>query len=114
MRKDGKQWLKPGDLSEYEGKRIRRIKENNDALNSLRLKAMATSVMGSIQPKHATEKGKCVRVTNMPPGCHPLLNGKISSSTEIGTQHVPPYEVDVEAQADFAASESIGKIGINF
>ncbi|KAL6997359.1 hypothetical protein U1Q18_007485 [Sarracenia purpurea var. burkii] len=62
MGKCGRQWLRPGDLSEYERERIRRIKENNDKLNSLQLKNITASVFGSVQPKHASEKGKRKRV----------------------------------------------------
>ncbi|KAL6997303.1 hypothetical protein U1Q18_007429 [Sarracenia purpurea var. burkii] len=62
MGKGGRQWLRPGDLSEYERERISRIKENNDKLNSLQLKNTAPSVFGSVQLEHASEKGKRERV----------------------------------------------------
>ncbi|KAL7001907.1 hypothetical protein U1Q18_003054 [Sarracenia purpurea var. burkii] len=62
MRIGGRQWLRPGDLSEYERKRIRRIKENNGKLNSLRLKNIAASVLDSVQPKDASKEGKRQRV----------------------------------------------------
>ncbi|KAL6988956.1 hypothetical protein U1Q18_014706 [Sarracenia purpurea var. burkii] len=61
MGKGGRQWLRPGDLNEYERERIKRIKENNDKVNSLQLKNIA-AVFGSVQPKHASEKGKRKRV----------------------------------------------------
>ncbi|KAL6965931.1 hypothetical protein U1Q18_048884 [Sarracenia purpurea var. burkii] len=130
-------WLRLGDLSEYERERIRRIKENNDKLNSLRLKNIVASVLGSVQPKHASEKGKRKRVdvddddyrqpnsedhsddefsnsfeyevTNMPLSRRQLRNREISSSTDICTQSNPPTEVNVEAQANLTASVSIGK-----
>ncbi|KAL6963040.1 hypothetical protein U1Q18_038005 [Sarracenia purpurea var. burkii] len=62
MGKGGRQWLRPGDLSEYGRERIRRIRENNDKLNSLQLKNIAASVFGSVQTKHSSEKGKRKRV----------------------------------------------------
>ncbi|KAL6971679.1 hypothetical protein U1Q18_031359 [Sarracenia purpurea var. burkii] len=121
MGKGGRQWLRPGDLSEYERERIRRIKENNDKLNSLQLKNISASVFGSVQPKHASEKAKHKRVdvddndymqptskdhsddefsdsfehevTNMPPTRRQLFNRESSSSVDICPQSNPPTEV---------------------
>ncbi|KAL6994965.1 hypothetical protein U1Q18_005100 [Sarracenia purpurea var. burkii] len=99
MGKGGRQWLRHGDLT--------------------------ASVLGSIQPKHASEKGKRKRVdvddddymqrnskdhsddefsdsfehevTNMPPTRRQLLNRESSSSVDICPQSNPPTEVNVEA-----------------
>ncbi|KAL6962563.1 hypothetical protein U1Q18_037521 [Sarracenia purpurea var. burkii] len=134
MGKGGRQWLRPGDLNEYERERIKRIKENNDKVNSLQLKNIA-AVFGSVQPKHASEKGKRKRVdvddddymqpnskdhsddefsdsfehevTNMPPTRRQLFNRESSSSVDIYPQSNPPTEVNVEAQASLTTSASI-------
>ncbi|KAL6959378.1 hypothetical protein U1Q18_039528 [Sarracenia purpurea var. burkii] len=136
MGKGGRQWLRPGDLNEYERERIKRIKENNDKVNSLQLKNIA-AVFRSVQPKHASEKGKRKRVdvddddymqpnskdhsddefsdsfehevTNMPPTRRQLFNRESSSSVDICPQSNPPTEVNVEAQASLTTSASIGK-----
>ncbi|KAL6959082.1 hypothetical protein U1Q18_047126 [Sarracenia purpurea var. burkii] len=134
MGKGGRQWLRPGDLNEYERERIKRIKENNDKVNSLQLKNIA-AVFRSVQPKHASEKGKRKRVdvddddymqpnskdhsddefsdsfehevTNMPPTRRQLFNRESSSSVDICPQSNPPTEVNVEAQASLTTSASI-------
>ncbi|KAL6997340.1 hypothetical protein U1Q18_007466 [Sarracenia purpurea var. burkii] len=136
MGKGGRQWLRPGDLSEYERERIRRIKENNDKLNSLQLNNIAASVFSSVQPKHASEKGKRKRVDvddddymqpnskdhsddefsdsfeheviNMPPTRRQLFNKESSSSVDICPQSNPPTEVNVEAQASLTTPARIG------
>ncbi|KAL6966806.1 hypothetical protein U1Q18_032600 [Sarracenia purpurea var. burkii] len=120
MGKGGRQWLRPGDLNEYERERIKRIKENNDKVNSLQLKNIA-AVFGSVQPKHASEKGKRKRVdvddddymqpnskdhsddefsdsfehevTNMPPTRRQLFNRESSSSIDICPQSNPPTDL---------------------
>ncbi|KAL6988447.1 hypothetical protein U1Q18_014197 [Sarracenia purpurea var. burkii] len=131
MGKGGRQWLRPGDLSEYERERIRRIKGNNDKLNSLQLKNIVASVFGSgekgkrkrvdvddddyLQPNsmdHSDDEFSASfehEVTNMPPTRHQLFNRESSSSVDICPQSNPPTEVNVDAQASLTTSASIGR-----
>lgn len=60
-------WLQPGYLAngvipDYERKRNETVKKNNELLNSLGLKAIATSLWGSDQHKHAKVNGKRSRI----------------------------------------------------
>ncbi|KAL6986162.1 hypothetical protein U1Q18_019530 [Sarracenia purpurea var. burkii] len=103
----------------------------------LKLKNIDASVFGSVQPKHASEKGKRKRVdvddddyiqpnskdhsddefsdsfehevTNMPPTRRQLFNRESSSSVDICPQFNLRTEVNVEAQTSLTTSASIGK-----
>ncbi|KAI8556797.1 hypothetical protein RHMOL_Rhmol05G0283300 [Rhododendron molle] len=63
MSKGRKLWLQPGFIAnqvkpDYERERDERIKRNNEVLNSLGLKSIATSLWGSAQHKRANDNGK--------------------------------------------------------
>ncbi|KAG5532603.1 hypothetical protein RHGRI_027034 [Rhododendron griersonianum] len=63
MSKGRKLWLQPGFISnqvvpDYERERNERVKRNNEVLNSLGLKSIATSLWGSAQHKRANDNGK--------------------------------------------------------
>ena len=64
MPKGGKNYVKSGFLganTAYEKQRANRIDENNEKLNALGLKKLATSLIGSSQAKSKNKKGKNVR-----------------------------------------------------
>ncbi|KAG5563805.1 hypothetical protein RHGRI_000114 [Rhododendron griersonianum] len=63
MSKGRKLWLQPGFIAnqvvpDYERERNERVKRNNEVLNSLGLKSIATSLWGSAQHKRANDNGK--------------------------------------------------------
>ncbi|KAG5523819.1 hypothetical protein RHGRI_030720 [Rhododendron griersonianum] len=63
MSKGRKLLLQPGFIAnqvipDYERKRNERVKRNNEVLNSLGLKSIATSLWGSAQHKRANDNGK--------------------------------------------------------
>ena len=64
MPKRGKNYVKPGFLAAntaYEKQRANRIDENNEKLNALGLKKLATSLIGSSEGKSKNKTRKNVR-----------------------------------------------------